>query len=143
MLKPKRGDFYRIKILDSLVKYELTKVEGINDDELILGATYSAILENHVEGSYYDFVILGEKAPIVQVRITESDLVHEAVWIRPVATRHQRFLTIIHKLEEELDALCWSRDHSQGTDPVILKDIEEITDVINILKGASGNHEET
>ena len=143
MSKPKRGDFYRIKFLDELVMYELIKIEGINKDELMLGATYSAILENHVEGSYYDFVILGEKAPIIQVRITESDIVHDAVWIKPIDTKPQRFSHVIFKLEEDLEALCWSRDHANGTDPATLKDIEETQAAINILKGASGNHEET
>lgn len=79
----KRGDVYQIKFLDPELNV---------NDKIILGKTYTAILEhvgsnaideNIVFPLFYDFMILAE-APLIQVRIRVRDIDEEKVWCRRI-----------------------------------------------------------
>lgn len=93
-----RGAFYRITFLDWKLMHEIIDAEGIQDpQQLICGRTYSAILENYVtvnsEPYYWDFVILGERSPLVQVRIMYKDVHAEKVHLKWVDHGTPRYLT--------------------------------------------------
>ena len=94
----KRGAFYRIMFLDRELMHSIIDADGIQDtQQLILGGTYSAILENYVamnsEPYYWDFVILGEHSPLVQVRIMYKDVQAEKVHLKWVHHGTPRYLT--------------------------------------------------
>lgn len=91
MREPKRGDFYHIRILDDELRRAIVKAEKIQLDELVLGKMYPAMLEQHIclkEGDpfFWDFCILGERAPIIQLRIMDKEIKDENVWIKFVAS---------------------------------------------------------
>ena len=88
----KRGDVYQIKFLDSELKHDIEQSKCIPNDKIILGETYTAILEhvgsNDIDGNvvfplFYDFMILAE-APLNQVRIRVRDIDEEKVWCRRI-----------------------------------------------------------
>lgn len=88
----KRGDVYQIKFLDSELKHAIEQSKCIGNDKIILGETYTAILEhvgsNDIDGNvvfplFYDFMILAE-APLIQVRIRVRDIDEEKVWCRRI-----------------------------------------------------------
>lgn len=94
----KRGAFYRITFLDWKLMHSIIDAEGIQDpQQLIVGRTYSAILENYVtvnsEPYYWDFVILGEYSPLVQVRIMYKDVHAEKVHLKCVHHNGPAYLT--------------------------------------------------
>lgn len=86
----RRGAFYLIKILDADVLHAIEAAEGFRENKLILGATYHAMLGQKWEpkfgetsaGLYWDFCIMGELGPIKQVRILQSEIDAEKVWIK-------------------------------------------------------------
>lgn len=86
--KDRRGDFFRIKFLDAELMHKIMKSSDIGEDELILGKTYSAILEGYATSDnkpwFWDLTILGELASIIEVRIIDSDLASEKVWLKCV-----------------------------------------------------------
>lgn len=88
----KRGDVYQIKFLDPELKYIIEQSERITNDKIILGKTYTAILENVGSNDinknivfplFYDFMILAE-APLNQVRIRVQEIDEEKVWCRRI-----------------------------------------------------------
>ena len=91
MRELKRGDFYRIRILDDELRRSIVKAEEIQLDELVLGKTYPAILEQHTclkagDPFFWDFCVLGERGPIIQLRIMEREIDDEKAWIKFVAS---------------------------------------------------------
>jgi hypothetical protein len=88
----KRGDVYQIKFLDSELKHAIEQSKCIPNDKIILGKTYTAILEhvgsNDIDGNivfplFYDFMILAE-SPLIQIRIRVWDIDEEKVWCRRI-----------------------------------------------------------
>ena len=84
----KRGDVYQIKFLDPELKHIVEQYERIANDKIILGKTYTAILQNlgsnDIDGNvvfplFYDFMILAE-IPLIQVRIRVREIDEEKVW---------------------------------------------------------------
>lgn len=91
MHEPKRGDFYHLRILDNELRRSIVKAEEIQPHELILGKTYPAMLEQHTclkdgDPFFWDFCVLGELGPIIQLRIMEREIDDEKVWIKFIAS---------------------------------------------------------
>ena len=70
-----RGDQYRIRFLNAETLQTIKKSDNIAEEELTLGGVYPAILEcYHADQELLDFVILGNKSLLTQVRIKKSDI---------------------------------------------------------------------
>ena len=70
-----RGDQYRIRFLNAETLQTIKKADNIDEEELTLGGVYSAILEcYHADQELLDFVVLGNKSPLIQVRIKKSEI---------------------------------------------------------------------
>lgn len=104
----KRGSFYLIKILDADVLHAIETAEGFRENKLILGATYHAMLGQKWEpkigetsaGLYWDFCIMSELGPIKQVRILQSEIDAEKVWIKYIDDGIPTQLTPVQTKEE-------------------------------------------
>lgn len=85
-----RGDFYIIKFLDKDLLNLITNTDNLNPNRLMkLGQSYAAILERDYE-TFQDFCVLGDVAPIIQLRITKEDVESEKVFIKKIASIHDR-----------------------------------------------------
>lgn len=70
-----RGDVYRIRFLDAETLHTIMKADNIDEDQLTLGGVYSAILEcYHPDQELLDFIILGDRSPLTQVRIRKDEI---------------------------------------------------------------------
>lgn len=104
----RRGAFYLVKILDADVLHDIETAEGFRENKLILGETYHAMLAQKLEpkigepsaGLYWDFCIMGELGPIKQVRILQSEIDAEKVWIKHIDDGIPRRLTPVQTKEE-------------------------------------------
>ncbi len=80
-----RGDQYRIQFLSDETLRTIKKADNIDDRELTLGGVYSAILEcYHADQELLDFVILGNKSLLTQVRIKKSEIYDNRISARCV-----------------------------------------------------------
>ena len=151
MNEPKRGDFYRIRIYSDEVKQEIMKSESISSDELIIGKDYPAILEQHVqlkegEPFFWDFCILGELGPIMQVRIMDKEIMAEKVWIKYVGSSQPEpvKLKVVPSTLEEVNKMIHDiqREHDDDYSPKYLNDLsvkqEEL--VSELLKPLVGRY---
>lgn len=118
MTESKRGDFYLIKFLDNQLRCQVLQTEGIDLSEIVLRQSYAAILEQCVyskdgEPLFWDFNVLGERAPIIQLRIMDKDIKNEEVWIKYIASsKHDQILITtegilqdVNRLSEDIDKL--------------------------------------
>lgn len=88
--KNERGDFYIIKFLDKELLNLITNTDNLNPNRLMkLGQSYAAILERDCE-TFQDFCVLGDVAPIIQLRITKEDVESEKVFVKKIASIHDR-----------------------------------------------------
>ena len=88
--KNERGDFYIIKFLDKDLLNLITNTDNLNPNRLMkLGQSYAAILERDCE-TFKDFCVLGDVAPIIQLRITKEDVESEKVFVKKIASIHDR-----------------------------------------------------
>lgn len=88
--KTERGDFYIIKFLDKDLLDIIINTDNLNPNRLMkLGQSYAAILERDCE-TFRDFCVLGDVAPIIQLRITKEDVKSEKVFVKKIASIHDR-----------------------------------------------------
>ncbi len=129
MTESKRGDFYRIRFLNSDTKHDIEKAERISPEMFILGKDYAAILL-YRDSKYMDFCIVGEIGVCRQVRLLIPDLMKERVWIKRVGScrpiPHQLTSTATQDLKEALTEVYKKALHTQIESP----QIESLTRVI-------------
>ena len=80
-----RGNVFRIRFLDEEILHTIKKAENIDEGQLILGETYTAIFEGyHADQESMDFAILGNNRLFTQVRIKKSEIDDERISVRCV-----------------------------------------------------------
>lgn len=98
--KNERGDFYIIKFLDKDLLNLITNTDNLNPNRLMkLGQSYAAILERDYE-TFQDFCVLGDVAPIIQLRITKEDVESEKVFVKKIASIHDPVYLTPKDIEE-------------------------------------------
>lgn len=80
-----RGDVYRIRFLDAETLHTIMKADNIDEDQLILGGVYSAILKCYrPDQELLDFVILGDRSPLTQVCIKKPEIDDKCISVKCV-----------------------------------------------------------